>query len=133
MRVLPAFALALALALPAAAADDHPIVAGIKPKLKDPAKPFTMAVLLKVKAGKEKDFEAAFAEAAKGTRTEKGYVMYDLHRDADKEGTYVAVEKFKSLDALREHIAAAHTQKLLAAVPDLLDGDPQIKVLIPVE
>lgn len=132
MRVLLASALTLGLALAAAAADD-PITAAVKPKLKDPSKPFTMAVVLKVKEARAKEFEAAFAEAAKGTRTEKGHVVYNLYRDADRDGAYVAIEKWKSLDALREHVAAAHTKKLLAALPDMLDGAPEIKVLVPVE
>jgi quinol monooxygenase YgiN len=129
MKRLFAVALAAVLAAPAAAQDD-PIVAAVKPKLKDPAKPFTMTVTAKVKPGMGGKFETAFAAAIKGTRTEAGNVTYQLNRDADHPDTYVVYERWKNLAALEAHVKAEYIQKLLAALPDLLDGQPEVKVYL---
>jgi hypothetical protein len=43
-------------------ADDHPVVARVKTKVKDPTKPFALLVTIKAKAGNEKDVEAAVPE-----------------------------------------------------------------------
>ena len=59
LLLVPAFALAVVLA-EARAADENPVVALVKSKVKDPAKPFAILVEFKVKAGKEADFVAAF-------------------------------------------------------------------------
>ncbi|MBY0514715.1 MAG: hypothetical protein K2P78_12470 [Gemmataceae bacterium] len=54
------------------AADDHPAVALVKSKVKDPTKPFGLLVTVKVKAGKEKELEAAFAPCIAATKKERG-------------------------------------------------------------
>ena len=109
--------LALVIALvanTAIAADDlHPIAADMKKKLKDPAKPFTVFVTVKVKAGKEAAFEAAFLGCAKDTLKEKGVLRYEINRDADHPEVFVLYEKWKNLDGLNDHLNLPHTVKLL--------------------
>src|SRR5437762_1112704 len=94
---LPALVVAVLLADETRAADDNPIVTLVKAKVKDPAKPFAMTVTFKVKAGKEKEFEAAFAPCLTATRKEPGCVAYELNRDPDDPTTYVMYEKFRSV------------------------------------
>src|SRR5690349_4814247 len=113
MRTAVAAVCLALLAAPAGAEEPHPIVASVKAKLKHPDQPFTMAVVVKVKPGKEKELEAAVAEAARQTRKEKGNVAYDLYRDADHPESYVNWEQWKNLDALAEHVKADYTTKLL--------------------
>jgi quinol monooxygenase YgiN len=113
----------------ARAQEEHPAVKLIKSKVKDPKKPFAITVEFKVKAGKEKEFEAAFAPALKATRQEPGCVAYFLNRDTEHPDVYVMYEQFKSVDAVAEHLKAKHTQTLLATVGPLTDGEPKIKVL----
>jgi quinol monooxygenase YgiN len=120
---------ALTLALPAG---DDPILAAVKAKVKDPTKPFTMLVMAKVKPGMQDKFEAAFAEAIKETRKEKGNTRYDLNRAADEEGLYALYERWDSVAALEAHMKAMHTQKLLEAIGPMLEGAPQVNVGIPV-
>lgn len=110
------------------AADDHPAVALVKSKVKDPNKPFGLIVTIKVKAGKEKEFEEAFAPCIAATKKEPGCISYELNRDTDDPSIYVNYEKFRSVAALEEHLKQPHTQKLLATVPMLADGDLKIKV-----
>jgi (4S)-4-hydroxy-5-phosphonooxypentane-2,3-dione isomerase len=129
VRIL-ALSAVLALLTPAAA-DDHPIVAAVKAKLKDPDKPFVLVVKLKIKTGMNEKFTTLFAEAIKGTRKEVGNLAYDLNRDADDEQTYIAYEKWKSLKALEEHAKAEYVTKLLSGLGDFTDGAPEIKVYTP--
>ena len=131
MRLLCALpVLALGLSVTAARAQDEPpVVALVKSKVKDPAKPFALLVEFKVKAGKEKEFEAAFQPALVATRKEPGCVAYYLNRDPDQPELYTMYEQFKSVAALEEHLKAKHTQTLLTTVVPMCEGDPKIKVL----
>jgi len=120
---------ALVLSAPAAAEDENPIVKLISSKLKDPKKTFALIVTFKVKAGKEKEFEAAFAPCVVATRKEAGCVAYFLNRDPDAPANYIMYESFKGIPALEAHMKEKHTQTLLAAVLPMCDGDPKIQVL----
>ena len=129
--VAPALVLALA-ASQARAQDEHPVVALIKSKVKDAKKPFAILVEFKVKAGKEKDFEAAFKPALEATRKEPGCVAYYLNRDPDHPELYTMYEQFKSVAAVDAHLKEKHTETLLKAVGPMCEGDPKIKVwLVP--
>jgi quinol monooxygenase YgiN len=130
--LLPA-ALVLALsASQARAQEEHPVVALIKSKVKDVKKPFAITVEFKVKAGKEKDFEAAFKPALEATRKEPGCVAYFLNRDPDHADIYTMYEQFKSVAAVDAHLKEKHTETLLKAVGPMCEGDPKIKVwLVP--
>jgi quinol monooxygenase YgiN len=112
----------------APAADDHPVVALVKSKVKDPARPFALLVTIKAKAGKEKDVEDAFAPCIAATKKEAGCLAYELNRDPDEPTTYLMYEKFKSVSALDEHLKQDHTQKLLKALEALTDGEIKAKV-----
>ncbi len=125
-----AFAAALVLAPAAQAQDENPVVKLIKSKVKDEKKPFAILVEFKVKAGKEKDFEAAFVPCLEATRKEPGCVAYYLNRDPDHPDTYVMYEQFKSVAAIEDHLKQKHTQTLLSTVGPMADGEPKIKVML---
>lgn len=131
---MTATALALAALLTAApaAADEHPVLAAVKPRLKHPDRPFSMYVKFEVKPGSADAFEAAFLKAIKATRREKGNQAYHLHRGTENPNVYALYERWKDLDALREHVKAAHVEELLKAVEPILAGPPKILVGIPV-
>ena len=121
--------LALAGATSAArGADDHPAVALVKSKVKDPARPFALFVTIKAKAGKEKELEAACAPCIAATKKEAGCLAYELNRDPDDPTTYVMFEKFKNVAALEAHLKQEHTTKLLKALEPLTDGELKVKV-----
>ena len=109
-------------------ADDHPAVALVKSKVKDPAKPFALFVTIKAKAGKERELEAAFAPCIAATKKEAGCLAYELNRDPDEPTTYVMFEKFKNVAALEAHLKQDHTTKLLKALEPLTDGELKAKV-----
>jgi quinol monooxygenase YgiN len=124
---LPVFALAVVLS-ESRAEDEHPVVALVKSKVKDPAKPFALLVTFKVKPGKEKDLEAAFVPCLAATQKEPGCIAYELNHDPEHPDTYVMYEKFKSVDALKTHLQHKHTQTLLSTLQPLTEGGPQVKV-----
>ncbi len=129
LLAVPVFAFALAPS-EARAQDEHPAVKLIKSKIKDVKKPFALIVEFKVKAGKEKEFEEAFAPCLVATRKEPGCVAYYLNRDADHPEVYIMYEHFKSIAAVEEHLKQKHTETLLKTVGPLTDGDLKIKVLL---
>jgi autoinducer 2-degrading protein len=111
--------------------EPNPIAAQVKASLKDPAKPFTMVVLLQVKDGMQNKFETAFAKAVKETRKEKGYLSYDLNRDAKDGSRYMVYERWKSLADLESHLKAPYITALLGELKEMLAGPPEVKVLLP--
>jgi quinol monooxygenase YgiN len=108
------------------------IVAFIKGRLKDPDKPFTLIVGLKVKKGMGSKLESAFARASKATHKEKGCLAYDLHRDTQEPTRYLVYERWKNVAALRKHLQTAHTKALLKEVDKLSASPPEVQVLVPV-
>lgn len=120
------------VASPARADEEpHPVVAQVKPHLKDPNKPFTMTVHLQVKEGAGDKFEAAFSKALKGSRKEKGCIAYDLNRDPKKATSYTVYERWQNLAALEGHMKTEHITALLKEIGDLLEGPPEVRVLFP--
>jgi quinol monooxygenase YgiN len=124
---VPVLAL-LGLFTASAGAQDHPVVALVKSKVKDPGKPFALLVTIKAKPGKEKELEATFAPCIAATKKEPGCLAYELNRDSDDPTTYIMFEKFKNIAALEAHLTQAHTTKLLKAVEPLTEGQIQAKV-----
>jgi len=118
---------------PAARADEKedPIIAFVKPRLKDASKPFTLMVGVKVKEGSADKFEAAFAKALQATRKEKGCLTYDLNRDTDDATRYQVYERWKSLADLEAHIKSDHIKALLKVLPEVTSGAPELRVLLP--
>lgn len=71
----------------------------------------TIGVLARVKiiAGKGPEFEAAFAEQAKGVRAdEPGNRLYQLVRSREDENSYVVMELYDDDAALDAHRSAPH-------------------------
>jgi quinol monooxygenase YgiN len=130
LLALPALTLAglLPAALGAQDAQDHPAVALVKAKVKDPKKPFALLVTIKAKPGKGKELEAAFAPCIAATKKEPGCLAYELNRDPDDPTAYVMFEKFRDVAALEAHLKLGHTQKLFQVIGPLTDGEIKAKV-----
>jgi len=112
--------------------DEHPIAKSAKEKLKDPSKPFTLGVRFKVKEGMGAKLEEAFLGAVKATKKEKGCLAYDLNKSTDDETMYVLYERWASLADLDAHLKAPNTEKLLSTIRELLAGEPDKRVFLPV-
>jgi quinol monooxygenase YgiN len=110
---------------------ENPIAARVKAAVKDPARPFTLVVRLKVKEGTAAKFEAAFAKAAQATRQEKGNRAYDLNRDSQTPTQYLLYERWQDLPALEAHLKTPYITKVLAETGDMLAAPPEISILFP--
>ncbi|NBO90735.1 MAG: antibiotic biosynthesis monooxygenase [Planctomycetia bacterium] len=117
--------LALLFVLPALAADapkDHPLIAKLK-ELKVKGS-FTLLVTLKIKSGETKAFFELAKPCVDATRKEKGCIAYDPQTSLTDPTKVVFYERWKSIEALAEHLNAEHTKTLLAGIGKLLDGEP---------
>lgn len=85
---------------------------------------------LKVKAGKEADFEAAFRELqAAVKKNEPGALLYEVFKSKSDPTTYVVMEQYRSDADLAAHGKTPH---MAAAGPKLgavLDGPPKLEFL----
>jgi len=85
---------------------------------------------LKIKAGKEEEFENTFRELQVAVRAnEPGVIQYEVFKSRSQESTYIVMEQYKTQDDLAAHRTMPH---MVAAGPRLgavLDGRPGIEIL----
>lgn len=85
-------------------------------------------VYLKVKPGREADFEAVAKEMIDAVRAnEPGNEFYSLFR-TERDQEYVFVERWHDQAALDAHMTAPHVAALSGRFMDCLDGDPDMTV-----
>jgi quinol monooxygenase YgiN len=118
----------LLIALSPAAEPEHPVIDAVKAAIPDASKPFVLIVHIKVKDGAGEKLEQAFAGAAKESRKEKGNRVYDLSRSTKSPTDYVIYERWDNLAALEAHLKTPHFQKAVAAIGELAEGPPDIRV-----
>jgi quinol monooxygenase YgiN len=124
---LLAAGLVLVLACPAPAQDKEPeIITRLKKAKVDG--PFTLAVLVNVKEGEEKNLIKLARPCVTATRKEKGCLQYELQQDLENPRHFVFYEKWKSVAALEEHFKTAHLKKLVGSLKDVLDGTPRMVI-----
>jgi len=85
---------------------------------------------LKVKDGKQAEFESAFLELqAAVKKNEPGALQYEVFKSKSDPTMYVVMEQYKSDEDLAAHRTTPH---MAAAGPKLgavLDGRPQVEIL----
>jgi quinol monooxygenase YgiN len=73
-----------------------------------------------------------FLELVKGvsapSRAEAGCLAYRGYFDAEQPDEFIFVERWESVDALREHFGMAHFGEFAAALPDVIEGEPDVQV-----
>jgi quinol monooxygenase YgiN len=100
--------------------------------LKDPSKPYTWIVRLKVKDGMQAKLEAAFAKAAKEAHKEGGCLAYDVNRDVKDPMRYLIYERWKSVADMEAHLKSPYITTLENELSELLAASPQRELLVPV-
>ena len=86
----------------------------------------TVIARAKAKPGREGDVEKELRRCVGPTHKEAGCLRYAIHRGADDPQTFVVVERWKSKEALDEHLRSEHVQKLFSAMGALLAGPAEI-------
>ena len=83
----------------------------------------------RAKEGREQDLMRAFDDVIPPTHEEGGCQRYALHRGTDDPRLFVMIERWDSRADLDRHLGTAHVQKLFGALPDLIDGAPELMIL----
>jgi quinol monooxygenase YgiN len=89
-------------------------------------KALIVAARMVAKPGKEEALRATLMGLIEPTRKEAGCILYDLHEEQGKPGSFLFFEKWTSKQALDEHLAMPYLKALLAAAPELVEGAPEI-------
>jgi quinol monooxygenase YgiN len=127
MRVLnvPVLALAMLLTSGVAGAQDKEPEFITRLKKLAPKGAFTMIVHVQVKKGEEKTLLEAARPCVAATRKEKGCIAYDLQQDLDDPTKFIFYERWESIKALEDHLAAEHTKKLVGIAGKIAASEPQ--------
>lgn len=81
----------------------------------------------KAQAGREEEIERALRENAVTSRAEAGCVSYSVLRGDD--GMFMTLERWRSREAVDQHMTTAHVQLLLQTIVPMLASPPQINVM----
>ncbi|MEZ5866797.1 MAG: putative quinol monooxygenase [Geminicoccaceae bacterium] len=101
--------------------------------------PVHVVAVIKAKPGKRAELLAAFKANVPAVHAEDGCIVYEATVDTEAAGpiqtpfgsdTFVVVEKWASLDALKAHAAAPHMKSYSERVKDLI-AERTIHVLSP--
>jgi quinol monooxygenase YgiN len=83
---------------------------------------------IKAKQGSEKDLEAAFRKMVEDVASEDGTLMYTLHRSQKDACAFMFYEKYKDLDALKQHSTSPHFNALMQTIQPMLDAPAEIEM-----
>ncbi len=83
--------------------------------------PLTVIATIIAKPGQEAATEAALRALIPPTRTDAGYIGYDLHRDINDPRVFLFYETWESKAALDAHLETPHLNAFKARVPELLE------------
>ena len=72
------------------------------------------------------DLEAVLREVQEASRADDGCLNYGYYANVADELSFIAVEEWRDEAALREHLRTPHVAKLVAALPEMVDGPLEI-------
>ena len=85
---------------------------------------------LKIREGKEQEFEQVFGELVTAVREkEEGNLVYALHRSRTDPQTYVVMEQYADQAAMEAHSRSDHFRSIGARMGPCLAGAPTIETL----
>jgi quinol monooxygenase YgiN len=85
---------------------------------------------LRVKAGKESEFEAVFKDLQGQVQTnEPGCLHYQVFKSRSQPSTYIVMEQYKSQADLDAHRTMPHFAAAGPKLGAVLDGRPSIEIM----
>ena len=90
--------------------------------------PVVLAARFKIKPEKRNLFLQLAKATLEPTRAEKGVISYSFYEESAVPNSFIYFEEWKSREALAEHLKTPYTQRLLKQFPNMLDGEPNIRV-----
>jgi quinol monooxygenase YgiN len=79
------------------------------------------------RADRRDDLLALLRDVQAASRADDGCLNYGYYEEIDDASSFVAVEEWRDMDALRSHLRQPHIARLIAALPDAGDGPPEIR------
>ena len=67
------------------------------------------------------------------SRREDGCLSYGYYREIADEGAHVAVEEWRDMEALEDHLRTEHVARLIAALPEHVAEPPSIQAHVVTE
>lgn len=92
---------------------------------------FAQMITLDVAPGRSAEFLDALGDNARGTRTEPGFVRFDLLRSQETDNRYILYEVFRDEAALEAHRGTEHYKRCMARFGELLAAPPSRVILTP--
>lgn len=87
---------------------------------------------INAKPGRRDELVSALETAIATANSESGTLLYILHADSADENALVFYELYDSNEALGAHVSSEAFTALGAALADMIDGRPQMRILSPV-
>ncbi len=81
----------------------------------------------RAKEGKRDELQEVFEGLIDPTRAEPGNIGYELLASLDDERSFTFVEEWRDRDALEAHLDSPHVRAATARLPELLDGEVDLR------
>ena len=78
------------------------------------------------KEGRREELLAVLREVQEASRADAGCLNYGYYSEVADPDSFIAVEEWRDEEALREHLRTPHVAKLVASLPRMVDGVPEI-------
>lgn len=83
--------------------------------------------LFKAKSGKTEALKTFLSRFIEPTLKEKGCMIYELHQNALDKSDFAFIEEWENEATLDAHLKSAHIQEALPKLPELIEGNPDIR------
>ncbi len=82
--------------------------------------------------GAENKLEQILRDLVAATAKESGAVVYDIVRDDERPGVFVACERYRDANARSAHLASPHLARALELAGPYLAAEPSVRFMTPV-
>ena len=82
---------------------------------------------LRAQEGRGAELGEALMGLIDPTRAEPGNISYELLASLDDDSDYTFVEEYQDGDAFDAHMNTPHIEAALAAMPELVEGDADVR------
>lgn len=79
------------------------------------------------RSGRRDELVALLEEVQEASRRDDGCLHYGYYAEVADAVSFVAVEEWRDMAALEGHLRQPHVGRLVAAIPQLADGQPEIR------
>ena len=90
-------------------------------------KKVSVFALVKAKPGMEETVKQELLALVGPTRTEEGYINYDLHRSNDDPDVWVLYENWRSSADLEAHFQLPYMKEFVAHLGEILSGEMDLR------